>query len=150
MRVVLQRVSRAKVTIEGKVHGAIETGLMLLVAISPNDEEETLRKVAMKIVDLRIFDDEQGKMNLSLHEVAGKILSISQFTLYADYRKGRRPGFSNAAKPPFASDMYERFNAILQEEYGAVVETGVFGAEMACELVNDGPITIMIDSEELA
>lgn len=150
MRVVMQRVSKAKVTIDGVVNGEIKQGYMLLVGIATDDNETILRKVAKKIVDLRVFDDSEGKMNLSIHDVKGEILSISQFTLYADYKKGRRPGFSKAAKPPFASDLYDKFNEILKEEFQVHVETGIFGAEMACELVNDGPITIMIDSDELA
>ena len=150
MRVVMQRVSHAQVVVEEKITGKIENGYMLLVGIAPSDTEADLRKVAKKIVDLRVFDDADGKMNLSIQDVNGAILSISQFTLYADYRKGRRPGFDKAAKPPFASEMYDRFNEILRDEFKMHVETGIFGAEMQCELVNSGPITIVIDSDELA
>lgn len=148
MRVVLQRVKYASCTIDGVVTGKIDQGLMLLVGICNSDTKEILEKVAKKCVELRIFEDENGKMNLGLKDIQGKILSISQFTLYADCKKGRRPGFTNAARPEMASPMYEQFNEILRS-YDVQVETGVFGADMKIELLNDGPVTIILDSEEL-
>ena len=148
MRVVLQRVKHASCTIDGTVTGKIEQGLMLLVGITSTDTKEILEKVAKKCVELRIFEDENGKMNLGLKDINGKILSISQFTLYADCKKGRRPGFTNAARPEIASPMYDQFNDILRS-YDVNVETGVFGADMKIELLNDGPVTIILDSEEL-
>ncbi len=148
MRVVLQRVKYASCTIDGVVTGKIDQGLMLLVGICNSDTKEILEKVAKKCVELRIFEDENGKMNLGLKDIQGKILSISQFTLYADCKKGRRPGFTNAARPEMASPMYDQFNEILRS-YDVQVETGVFGADMKIELLNDGPVTIILDSEEL-
>lgn len=148
MRVVLQRVKYASCTIDGVVTGKIDQGLMLLVGICNSDTKEILEKVAKKCVELRIFEDENGKMNLGLKDIQGKILSISQFTLYADCKKGRRPGFTNAARPEMASPMYDQFNEILRN-YDVQVETGVFGADMKIELLNDGPVTIILDSEEL-
>lgn len=146
MRVVIQRVKHASVTIDGNVKDRIETGYLLLVGIQDEDDIEIMEKMAKKIIEMRIFEDENGKMNLSLKEVKGSILSISQFTLYADCRKGRRPSFTKAAKAAFASTMYDRFNEIL-EEYGVYVGRGVFGADMKVELLNDGPVTICLDSE---
>lgn len=148
MRVVLQRVKHASCTIDGNVTGKIEQGLLLLVGITDSDTKEILEKVAKKCVELRIFEDENGKMNLGLKDVGGSILSISQFTLYADCKRGRRPGFTNAARPEFASPMYDSFNEILRG-YDVKVETGIFGADMKIELLNDGPVTIILDSEEL-
>ena len=148
MRVVLQSVKYASCTIDGVVTGKIDQGLMLLVGICNSDTKEILEKVAKKCVELRIFEDENGKMNLGLKDIQGKILSISQFTLYADCKKGRRPGFTNAARPEMASPMYDQFNEILRS-YDVQVETGVFGADMKIELLNDGPVTIILDSEEL-
>ena len=148
MRVVLQRVKYASCTIDGVVTGKIDQGLMLLVGICNSDTKEILEKVAKKCVELRIFEDENGKMNLGLKDIQGKILSISQFTLYADCKKGRRPGFTNAARPEMASPMYDQFNEILRS-YDVQVETGVFGTDMKIELLNDGPVTIILDSEEL-
>lgn len=148
MRVVLQRVKHASCTIDGNVTGKIEQGLLLLVGITDSDTKEILEKVAKKCVELRIFEDENGKMNLGLKDVGGSILSISQFTLYADCKRGRRPGFTNAARPEMASPMYDSFNEILRS-YDVKVETGIFGADMKIELLNDGPVTIILDSEEL-
>lgn len=148
MRVVMQRVTHAEVWIDGKINGQIEQGFMFLVGIAQDDTMDIIKKVAKKCVELRVFDDENGKMNKSLQDIDGSILSISQFTLYADYRKGRRPGFDHAAKPPFASDMYDAFNEELRS-YGIKVETGIFAAEMKCELCNDGPVTIIVDSNEM-
>lgn len=148
MRVVLQRVTHASVTIENALFSEIQQGLLLLVGISDSDTEEILQKVAKKCVELRIFEDTEGKMNLGLQDIQGSILSVSQFTLYADCKKGRRPGFSNAAKPDYATKMYDRFNTILKS-YGVEVKTGIFGADMKVDLLNDGPVTILLDSEEL-
>ncbi len=147
MRVLIQRVTHASVTVDGNVTGRIDQGFLLLVGITQEDSEEIADKLAKKTVELRVFEDERGKMNLNLHDVQGKILSISQFTLYADCRKGRRPGFELAAKPSQAKPLYEYFNQQLAH-YGVPVETGVFGADMKVELCNDGPVTIMLDSKE--
>lgn len=148
MRVVLQRVKHASVTIDGEIHGKIEQGLLLLVGIEDADDDETLKKMAKKCIELRIFEDAEGKMNLGLKDVKGNILSISQFTLYADCKKGRRPSFTRAGKPAFATMMYDRFNQYLRS-YDIIVEEGVFGADMKVELLNDGPVTILLDSKEL-
>lgn len=148
MRVVLQRVKHASVTIDGEVHGKIEQGHLLLVGISHTDTKEIADKLAKKCVELRIFEDENGKMNKSLLDVEGNILSISQFTLYADCKKGRRPGFDKAGKPDMAKPLYEYFNDVLRS-YGVSVETGIFGADMKVELLNDGPVTILLDSDEM-
>jgi D-aminoacyl-tRNA deacylase len=144
MRVVLQRVSRAQVAIAGRVSGAIGRGLLLLVGFREGDEEDGLRWMAEKIVGLRIFPDEEGKMNRSLDEIGGGLLVVSQFTLYGDTRKGRRPSFIEAARPETAIPMYERFIEILRET-GLPVETGEFGAMMEVELVNDGPVTLVLE-----
>ena len=148
MRIVLQRVSRASVTIEGKVHGQIHQGYMILVGFKDGDDEAIIDRMVDKIIHLRIFEDSEGKMNLSLLDVEGAILSISQFTLYANSRKGRRPSFVEAAKQNISSPLYDLFNTKL-EESGIHVEKGIFGADMKCELVNDGPVTIILDSDEL-
>ena len=148
MRVLVQRVKNAKVTIEGKVHGQIGQGYLLLIGFTGTDTSETVATVIKKVLELRIFDDQDGKMNLSIFDVGGSVLSISQFTLYADIRKGRRPGFENAAKYQDASELYDLTNKVLSES-NLKIETGIFGADMKVELLNDGPITIMVDSEEL-
>ena len=148
MRTVIQRVSYASVTIEGKVHGKIEKGYMILVGICDEDTEETVRKMAEKISKLRIFEDDAGKMNLSILQAGGAVLSISQFTLYAVCRKGNRPSFDKAGKPELAQRLYLYFNDVLRE-LGLHVEEGIFGAEMKVELLNDGPVTICLDSAEL-
>lgn len=147
MRVLIQRVAHASVAIAGKPCGSIQQGFLLLVGIKQGDSEETALKLAKKVAELRVFEDAQGKMNLSLKEVNGAILSISQFTLYADCRRGRRPGFEQAEKPQPAKRLYEFFNEQLTS-YGIHVETGVFGADMKVELCNDGPVTILLDSAE--
>lgn len=147
MRVLIQRVTHASVAIDGEVYAQIKQGFLLLVGITQDDNEETVDKLAKKAAELRLFEDEQGKINRSLSDVGGTILSISQFTLYADCRKGRRPGFEKAAGPQQAKPLYEYFNEQLKA-YGIHVETGVFGADMKVELCNDGPLTILLDSAE--
>jgi D-tyrosyl-tRNA(Tyr) deacylase len=144
VRIVLQRVKQANVTVDGNVTGAIDHGLLLLVGFTAGDGEEELRHLAEKVVHLRIFEDEEGKMNRSLLDVGGSILSVSQFTLYGDCRKGRRPNFMDAARPEVAEPLYRRFNELLRE-YGVRVETGIFGAMMQVSLVNDGPVTLILE-----
>ena len=134
MRVVVQRARQAKVTVDGKVTGAIEHGLMLLVGITHEDTVKDLEYCAKKVANLRIFEDEQGKMNLSIKEVGGSILSISQFTLYGETKKGNRPSFIEAARPEVAEPLYHQFNQILRETYEIQVETGIFGAMMDVSL----------------
>lgn len=145
MRVVVQRCKEASVTVEGQVTGAIGPGLMLLVGITHEDTGEDARFAAEKIANLRIFEDEDGKMNLSVLETGGAILSVSQFTLYGDCRKGRRPNFMAAARPEQAQPLYEDFNTLLRAQ-GLQVETGVFGAMMDVSLVNDGPVTLIVET----
>ena len=145
MRVVLQRAKQAQVSISGRVVGQIEHGYVLLVGIGLEDTREDVDRIAKKIVQLRVFEDEAGKMNLDIRQIGGAILSISQFTLYADCRKGNRPSFVNAARPEIAEPLYDYLNQVLRKEYGLEVETGVFGADMQVELVNDGPVTILLD-----
>ena len=149
MRVVVQRCARAEVRIEGERVGAIEKGFLLLVGITETDTISDADLVAKKVAQMRIFEDQDGKMNLSLHEVKGAILSISQFTLYADCRKGNRPSFIKAARPEQAEPLYDYFNERLRTEYGLTVETGRFGADMKVDFINDGPVTILLDTEEL-
>jgi D-tyrosyl-tRNA(Tyr) deacylase len=146
MRIVVQRSKKASVTVDGNITGEIKGGLVLLVGVTHDDTAEDAAYLADKIVNLRIFDDESGKMNLSLKDVGGQILSISQFTLYGDCRKGRRPNFMGAAKPDHASELYETFNRLVRDK-GVEVETGVFGAMMDVSLINDGPVTLIIDSK---
>ncbi|WP_270321027.1 D-aminoacyl-tRNA deacylase [Weissella confusa] len=146
MRVVLQRVSSASVTVAGQELGAIEQGYMLLVAIQDVDTEAELDYLVRKITGLRVFEDEAGKMNLSIQEVGGSILSISQFTLYADTRRGNRPSFTDAGAPAYAEKMYDQFNTKLAAT-GLTVATGEFGADMKVSLVNDGPVTIIFDTD---
>lgn len=145
MKVVVQRVSEARVTVEGSVVGEIGRGLLLLVGIGQEDADADLAWMADKLAGLRIFEDGGGKMNLSVVEVGGAILSVSQFTLYGDCRKGRRPNFMGAARPEIAEAMYERFNGLLRDR-GLTVATGRFGAMMDVALVNDGPVTLVVDS----
>lgn len=148
MRVLLQRVSQASVKVDDQITGAGEAGLLLLVGIGPGDDEAILARMAEKIVQLRIFPDEQGKMNRSLLDVEGDIVAVSQFTLFADTRKGRRPSFIGAAPPEQASRLFDEFVALLKQAGAKRVETGQFGAHMMVALVNDGPVTIWLDSEE--
>ena len=148
MRIVLQRVSRASVKTDGNIVGEIGRGFLVLAGIGHDDTEQDYKFIAEKIVNLRVFEDEEGKMNRSLLETGGSLLIVSQFTLFADCRKGRRPSFINAAPPEKASADFEKFLTILKQ-YQTKVETGVFGAMMDVELVNDGPVTIILDSQEL-
>ena len=146
MRVVVQRAKDAKVTVAGEVVGAIDFGLVLLDGITHDDTVEDAAFVADKIANLRIFEDEHGKMNVSLLDVGGSILSISQFTLYGDCRKGRRPNFMDAAKPEHAKQIYEALNEQLRQK-GIRVETGIFGAMMDVQLTNVGPVTLIVESK---
>lgn len=147
MRVVLQRTSYAKVSINHQLHQEIGQGFLLLVGISINDNEQDIVKLANKISGLRIFEDENGKMNKSIDEVQGEILSISQFTLYADCTKGKRPSFDKAAKAEIAKQYYELFNDLLRG-HNIKVKEGVFQADMQVELCNEGPVTIILESEQ--
>lgn len=147
MKVVLQRSKAASVTVEDRVTGEISFGFVVLVGVTHEDSLEDVSYLADKVANLRVFQDEEGKMNLSLLDVGGEILSISQFTLYGDCRKGRRPNFMRAARPDQAEELYHAFNRLLREK-GIKVEEGVFGAEMHVQLVNHGPVTITIDSKE--
>ncbi|PWW26453.1 D-tyrosyl-tRNA(Tyr) deacylase [Cytobacillus oceanisediminis] len=146
MRVVVQRSKKASVTVGGKTVGSIEKGFVLLVGVTHEDSEEDAAFLADKIANLRVFEDENGKMNLSLLDLEGEILSVSQFTLYGDCRKGRRPNFMEAAKPDHAIIIYEAFNRFLEEK-GLRVETGEFGAMMDVKLTNDGPVTLILESK---
>ena len=146
MKAVVTRVTSASVTIDGKVNGAIEKGYLILLGVGPNDTEETASKLAEKICNLRVFEDENGKMNLNLEQVGGSILCVSQFTLYAD-TSSRRPGFSKAAKPDLAVPLYERFKEQCRAR-GFRVEQGRFGADMKVASVNDGPVTILYDTDK--
>ena len=146
MRVVLQRVSYASVTVEEKVIGKIQRGFLLLVGVTHDDAMEDMEYLVRKIVQMRIFEDEEGKLNRSIQDIGGEILSVSQFTLYADTKKGNRPSFSKAAPGDVALEMFEQFNGLLRDT-GIPVETGQFGADMKVELLNDGPVTILLDSK---
>ena len=147
MRVVIQRSKESKVTIDGKVNGIIDKGYVLLVGFTEGDNEKIIDKMIDKILNLRIFEDENEKMNLSIQDVGGSILSISQFTLYANCTEGRRPSFTNALNPNDASKLYDIFNEKLK---GLIhTETGIFGADMKVEIYNDGPVTILLDSSEI-
>lgn len=143
MRAVVTRVSRASVKVEGTLTGSIGRGYLVLLGVGPEDTAQTADKMAEKICNLRVFEDEQGKMNLNLAAVGGSILAVSQFTLYAD-TSSRRPGFSGAAKPELAIPLYERFKEACREK-GFEVQQGVFGADMEVESVNDGPVTILFE-----
>jgi len=147
MRACVQRVTRAKVEVEKQVVGEIALGLVVLLGVGENDSLEDVKYLANKISHLRIFPDDEGKMNRSLIDVHGEVLAISQFTLYADTRKGRRPSFVRAAKPDLGQELYESFVAALRES-GISVATGIFQTDMQIELVNDGPVTIMMDSQK--
>lgn len=144
MRIVLQRTKKASVTVNGEVTGAIDSGYMLLVGVTHEDTNAQADWLAEKIASLRLFEDDEGKMNRSIEDVGGKILSVSQFTLYADTKRGRRPSFIEAARPETAEPLWNYFNERLRS-LGLDVETGVFGAMMDVELVNDGPVTIILE-----
>lgn len=146
MKLVLQRVKKGSVAVDGKIKGSIGCGFVALVGFGPNDDSSVLAPMADKMLNLRVFEDDAGKMNLSLLDVAGSVLSISQFTLYASCRHGRRPSFSGAAEPRLASRLYDEFNAITAAK-GVDVQTGEFGAEMHVKIFNDGPVTIILDSD---
>ena len=148
MRALLQRVSKASVTIDEQVVGHIAKGLLVLLGVGRDDDESHVQILVDKIVHLRIFEDEAGKMNLSLLDIGGSVLVVSQFTLYADVHKGRRPSFINAAHPTSAKPLFEHFKSVLAG-HALTVASGVFGANMQVELCNDGPVTIWIDSNEL-
>jgi D-tyrosyl-tRNA(Tyr) deacylase len=147
MRVVIQRVSRASVTINGKVHSEIGQGLMVLAGFENSDTEKTIDWLCAKIVQMRIFSDAEGKMNLSVLDVGGEILTVSQFTLHASTRKGNRPSFIRAAPPTVSEPLYNAFVKRMGEMLGKPVATGIFGADMKVELINDGPVTIVMDTE---
>lgn len=147
MKVVVQRSKHSKVTIDNKIHGEIDNGYVLLVSFTNGDNIDIIDKMIKKIINLRIFTDENDKMNLSILDTKGSILSISQFTLYADTTKGNRPSFINALNPVEATKLYDIFNEKLSEFVH--VETGIFGADMKVEIYNDGPVTIILDSHEL-
>ena len=146
MKVVLQRSKAASVTVDGKVTGAIDSGYVLLVGITHEDTQENVDYLAKKVANLRLWEDIDGKMNHSILEHGGAILSVSQFTLYGDAKKGNRPSFTNAARPEVAEPLWEAFNNALRE-HGLHVETGIFGAMMDVVLTNDGPITILLESK---
>ncbi len=147
MRIVVQRVSHASVKVEGRITGAIEKGLLVLLGIEDSDGEEDITWLSNKIVNLRVFDDENGVMNRSLLETGGAILLVSQFTLHASTKKGNRPSYIRASKPDVAIPLYEKVIRQLEKDSGKKVETGIFGADMKVELLNDGPVTIIIDSK---
>src|SRR5437016_4735144 len=148
MRALLQRVSHASVTVDGNVVGQIGQGLLVLLGVGKSDSETQVKTLADKIVHLRIFGDDEGKMNRSLLDIGGEVLVVSQFTLYADMRRGRRPSFVNAAPPAIAEPLVERFKEAIAS-YGLTVASGIFGASMQIELCNEGPVTIWMDTEEL-
>ena len=149
MRLVIQRVKNASVTTDGNVCGKINGGILALVGFCESDTESLLLPMAEKMINLRIFTDEDDKMNLSLKDTDGELLVISQFTLYADCRKGRRPSFTGAKSPSEANELYEKFVEICKGLTGKDVQTGEFGADMKVELLNDGPVTIILDSDEI-
>ncbi len=145
MRLVLQRVKSGRVLVAGHAIAEIGTGLVILLGIGPKDREEQAKALVEKVANLRIFEDEQGKMNLSLREVGGQAIVVSQFTLYADTRKGRRPSFTDAASSEFARPLVEKFAALLRKQ-GIPTQTGEFGAHMQVEISNDGPVTIWLEA----
>lgn len=147
MRAVIQRVSKASVTIENIIQGKIEIGLLILLGIEETDTEKDIDWLVRKIIQLRIFSDENGKMNLSLQDVKGDILLISQFTLFASTKKGNRPSFIRSAKPAIAIPLYEQFIIETEKLLNKKIQTGIFGADMKVELLNDGPVTIIIDNK---
>ena len=147
MRAVIQRVTRASVTIEGKIHGKIGNGLLVFVGIEDNDGPDDMEWLSGKIVNMRIFDDEKGVMNISLKDINGEMLLISQFTLHASTKKGNRPSYSRASKPEIAIPLYEKLVRQLSTDLDKQIQTGIFGADMKVELLNDGPVTIVVDTK---
>ena len=147
MRVVIQRVKKASVTIEGNINGAIGQGFLILLGIETEDNEEDANWLCDKIANLRVFADENGKMNKDIKEAGGDVLVVSQFTLHAQYKKGNRPSFIRAARPEQAIPLYEFFIAAMEHKIGKPLQTGVFGADMQVSLVNDGPVTITMDTK---
>lgn len=147
MRAVIQRVTKASVTVEEKITGAIQNGLLVLLGIEDADSDEDIEWLSGKIVNLRIFDDANGVMNISVKDTNGDILLVSQFTLHASTKKGNRPSYIRASKPDFAILMYEKMIARLEQDMGKKIQTGIFGAMMKVELINDGPVTIVIDTK---
>ena len=147
MRAVIQRVSKASVTIDGKIHSQINDGMLVLLGIEDADTDADIAWLSSKIVSLRIFNDENGVMNISVKDSKGDILVVSQFTLHASTKKGNRPSYIKASKPEFAIPMYEKLIKQLSHEFGKTVVTGIFGADMKVELVNDGPVTIVLDTK---
>ena len=145
MKLVIQRVKRASVSIDGQVYSQIQDGLLLLVGVGPEDDQKDLEYAVRKVTQMRIFSDEEGKMNLSVKDIQGEILSVSQFTLFAQTKKGNRPAFIGAANPEMASQLYDDFNDVLEKE--VPVKRGIFAAEMAIELINDGPVTIILNTK---
>jgi D-tyrosyl-tRNA(Tyr) deacylase len=148
MRAVVQRVSQASVRVEGKITGEIQKGLLVLLGVGQGDNEKDMTYLADKIVNLRIFDDAEGKMNLSLLDVGGSLLVVSQFTLFGDCRKGKRPSYTDAARPEEARWLYEDFMAYVKDTYGIQVEAGIFQAMMDVSLTNEGPVTLLLDSRK--
>ena len=148
MRVVVQRVSQSNVKVSGEIIGEINEGLMVLVSFVDEDNDTDLGWMTKKIINLRIFNDDEGKMNRSVQDIGGDILLISQFTLHRSTKKGNRPSFIKSAKPDFANVMYERFTKVLEQSLGKEIQTGEFGGDMKVSLVNDGPTTIIIDSKD--
>ncbi len=146
MRAVVQRVSKSSVTVDEKIVGKIDQGLMVLLGVEDGDSSVDMKYIADKVINLRIFEDEDEKMNLSLKDVNGRMLVVSQFTLLGDCRKGRRPSFKSAAKPDAANDLYKEFVEYCKEDI--VVETGVFQADMKVDILNDGPVTVLLDSKK--
>lgn len=149
MRVVIQRVTHASVTIDEKIKGEIQSGLLVLLGVEETDTEKDIDWLVKKIIQLRIFSDAEGKMNLSVQDINGDILVISQFTLFASTKKGNRPGFTRSAKPDIAIPLYEKFIGETEKQFGKKIYTGEFGADMKVALLNDGPVTIIIDSQSM-
>lgn len=149
MKFVVQRVTKASVTVEGKVTGSIETGYLVLMGVCDSDTEDTCDKMLKKLINMRIFRDGEGKTNLSIKDVGGDLLMVSQFTLYADCRHGNRPSFVKAGNAEHANNLYEYAIAHARADYGMKVETGIFGADMTVSIVNQGPFTVILDSTEL-
>lgn len=150
MKIVLQRVSEASVKVEGKIVGKINAGLLLLIGIDEEDEKTDADWLIKKVIDLRIFSDDEGKMNHSVKDISGEILCISQFTLLADYKKGNRPSYIKAAKPEKAIPFFDYFREEIKKQSNLKIESGIFGADMKVSLINDGPVTIVLDSKTKA